>query len=69
MPSDYNISSYDAAIGGIATVLALDVIVVTVRLYAKKLLRQRLELNDWLILPALVNFSRENNRISGTNRD
>ena len=56
MAPSFNIdtNSYDAAIAGVALVLGLDIVVVAGRLYIKKMFKQKLDLNDWLVIPALV---------------
>jgi hypothetical protein len=54
MSPDFNITSYTAAISGVAVVLALDMLVVAGRHYVRWKLKQRLNLSDWLVAPALV---------------
>jgi hypothetical protein len=52
--SNLQLGSYTAAIGGIAALLGLDVLVVCTRFYVRKSLNHKLSLNDWLTIPALV---------------
>lgn len=54
MSLDFNIRSYAAAISGTAVLLALDVLFTAGRIYAKRDQKQRLYLNDWLVIPALL---------------
>jgi hypothetical protein len=57
MPYNLQLGSYTAAIGGIAAVLGLDVLAVGARFYVRKALKHKLNLNDWLVIPALVRHS------------
>ncbi|KAF1961219.1 hypothetical protein CC80DRAFT_488548 [Byssothecium circinans] len=52
--SNLQLGSYTAAIGGIAALLGLDVLVVGTRFYVRKSLNYKLSLNDWLTIPALL---------------
>ena len=52
--SNLQLGSYTACIAGIAIVLALDVFAVGGRFYVRKSLGYRLNVNDWLTVPALV---------------
>jgi hypothetical protein len=52
MSPNFDIGPYTAAISGIAIVLGLDVIAVAGSFYIRKMLRQKLNPNDWLVIPA-----------------
>ena len=55
MASNYlYIGSYTAAVSGIAVVLGLDILAVGTRFYLRKTLKAKLNVNDWLVVPALV---------------
>lgn len=60
MSPTFDIGSYTAAISGIAVVLGLDVLVVAGRFYVRGMLRQKLGLHDWLVVPALVSRHKSN---------
>jgi hypothetical protein len=54
MAPRFDIQSFNAAVGGIATTLGLDILAVSARFYIRNKQRQKLGLHDWLVVAALV---------------
>jgi hypothetical protein len=64
LPS-FHISSHIVAVAVISVVMAMDVLAVAARIYVRRSLKQRLKADDWLVVPALVRRSLDENlRIS-----
>ncbi|CAI6328942.1 unnamed protein product [Periconia digitata] len=46
--------SYDIFVGIISLLICLDIVAVVTRVYARRLTRQKLETDDWLVVPVLI---------------
>ena len=58
LPS-FHISSRGVAFSVLSVFLALDIVAVAARIYVRRALKQRMNADDWLVLPALVRESFE----------